>query len=96
MTMRTRSETVTFRRPFVLTGLDGVHPAGRYAVETDEELLPTMSSTSYRRLVTWFRLPAIQPDGWTAPGRTQVAAIDPIELQAALARDARLRAFCTN
>lgn len=88
MTIRTRSEIVTFHGPFVLTGLDGVHPAGRYLVETDEELLPTMSSTAYRRLVTWLRLPAIQSDGSAAPGRTEAAAIDPIELEAVLARDA--------
>ncbi|HUK11049.1 MAG TPA: hypothetical protein VLX09_24490 [Stellaceae bacterium] len=92
MTTRTRSETVTFLRPFVMTGLEGVQPAGRYTVETDEELLPTMSSTAYRRLMTWFRLPAIHPDGSTTPGRTEAAAIDPIELEAALARDATLGA----
>jgi hypothetical protein len=89
---RTRSETVIFLRPFVMTGLEGTQPAGRYTVETDEELLPTLSSTAYRRLVTWFRLPAIQPDGCTAPGRTQVVAIDPIELEAALARDSAVGA----
>ena len=89
MTARTRSETVTFLRPFIMTGLEGVQPAGRYTVETDEELLPTMSSTAYRRVTTWFRLPAIRPDG-TAPGRTQAVAVDPIELEAALDRDATL------
>jgi len=88
MTPRTRSETVTFQRPFVLTGIDGVQPAGRYTVETDEELLPTLASTAYRRLVTWFRLPALPPDARPASGPTQVAPIDPIELSAALARDA--------
>jgi len=89
MTVRTRSEIVTFHRPFVLTGIDGVQPAGRYTVETDEELLPTMTSTTYyRRLVTWFRLPALSPDARPAPGSTQAAPINPIELSAALARDA--------
>lgn len=88
MTPRTRSEIVTFHRPFVLAGIDGVQPAGRYTVETDEELLPTMASTAYRRLVTWFRLPALPPDGRPAPGPTQAAPIVPIELSAALARDA--------
>lgn len=88
MTSRTRTETVIFRRPFVLAGIDGVQPAGRYTVETDEELLPTMSSTAYRRLATWFRLPALPPDAQPARGSTQAAPIDPIELSAALARDA--------
>lgn len=87
MTLRTRSETVTFRRPFVLAGLDGLQPAGRYTVETDEELLPAFSLTAYRRLATWLRLPALAADGMSAGGRTQVATVDPIELESALARD---------
>jgi hypothetical protein len=90
MTLRTRSETVTFTRPFVLTGVDGVQPAGSYAVETDEELLPTLSLTAYRRVETWLRLPALSPGAKSAPARTQVAAVDPLELDAALARDATL------
>jgi hypothetical protein len=92
MALRTRSETVTFCRPFVLEGLDGVQPAGRYTVETDEELLPTVSHTAYRRLATWFRLPALSADGGSTGGRSQVAAIDPIELDAALASDGALTA----
>jgi hypothetical protein len=92
MTLRTRSETVTFCRPFVLAGLDGAQPAGRYTVETDEELLPTVSHTAYRRLATWFRLPAITADERSVGGRTQVASVDPIELEAALARDGALKA----
>lgn len=88
MITRTRSETVTFHRPFVLTGIDGVRAAGRYTVETDEELLPTMSSTAYRRLATWFRLPALPPDARPARGPTQAAPVDPVALAAALARDA--------
>lgn len=90
MTLRTRSDTVTFARPFVLTGLDGVQPAGSYIVETDEELLPTVSLTAYRRLATWLRLPALSAGTKSAPARTQVAAIDPLELEAAVKRDASL------
>jgi hypothetical protein len=92
MTLRTRSETVTFRRPFELTGLDGMQPAGRYTVETDEELLPTVSHSAYRRVATWFRLPALAADGLSAGGRFQVAAVNPIELEAALARDVASKA----
>ena len=87
MTLRTRSATVTFRRPFVLAGLGGLQPAGRYTVETDEELLPAFSLTAYRRIATWFRLPALAADGMSAGARTQVATVDPIELESALGRD---------
>jgi hypothetical protein len=37
------SRTVTFRRPFTVTGVDEVQPAGTYMVETDEELLEDLS-----------------------------------------------------
>jgi len=90
MTLRTRSETITFGRPFALAGLDGVQPAGRYTVETDEELLATVSLTAYHRLATWLRLPALAPDLKSAPARTQIVAVDPTELASALARDASL------
>ena len=53
-------------------------------VETDEELLPDLSFPSYRRIATmiWLR---------SQPGHAimeQVVNIDPLELQAAQARDA--------
>jgi hypothetical protein len=83
-TMRTTCKTVTFTRPFALSGILGVQAAGTYVVEMDDELLPT-SFPAYRRLATLIRLPA-------APGSMvleQVADIDDAELADALARDAR-------
>ena len=47
MTVRTTSKTVTFAHPFNLSGVDEVQPAGTYAVETDEELLQTLSIPAY-------------------------------------------------
>ena len=38
MTNRTTSRTVTFAHAFSLTGVEGVHAPGTYAVEVDEEL----------------------------------------------------------
>lgn len=80
MPVRTSRKTVTFTRPFVLSGMDGVQPAGTYTVETDEELLQDLSFPAYRRIATLIFLPA-------QPGSTilaQVATIDPLELEAAL------------
>lgn len=65
-------------------GLDEAQPAGSYTVETDEELLPTLLHTSYRRTTTWLTLPSHA----AKTGSTQIISIDPIELEAALARDA--------
>ena len=83
-TERTSRRTVTFTRPFSLSGIDGVQPAGSYTVETDEELLPGLSFPAYRRVATLIFLPARPGDA--VSGR--VATIGPLELEAAQERDA--------
>ena len=82
MTTRTTSRTVTFRRPFKLSGADEIQPAGSYVVETDEEKLDT-SFQAYRRLATLIRLPG-RP-GTAEIGR--VVDIDPQELETILNND---------
>jgi hypothetical protein len=84
MTMRTTSRTVTFIHPFNLSGMDKEQPAGTYTVETDEELLQTLSLPAYKRISTLIRLPA-RPRSTMV---TQIVEINPLELAAALARDA--------
>lgn len=84
MSVRTSSKSVTFTRPFFLSGIGEVQPAGTYMVETDEELLAGVSFPAYRRVATLIFLPS-------RPGRAvreQIADIDPLELQAAQERDA--------
>lgn len=76
-------KTVTFRRPFVLGGVDEMLPAGAYSVETDEELLEGISFPAYRRILT---LIGLHPKPGH-PGLTQKLTIDPNELDAALKRD---------
>ena len=83
MTICTSQMTVTFRRPFVLSGFDEALPAGTYSVETDEELLEGISFPAYRRVRTLIRL---HPRAGH-PGLTQTLTIDPNELDAALKRD---------
>jgi hypothetical protein len=83
MTMRTASRTVTFIHPFNLSGMDKEQPAGTYTVETDEELLQTLSLPAYKRISTLMRLPA-RPRSTMV---TQIVEINPLELAAALARD---------
>ena len=85
MTVRTTSKTVTFTHPFNLSGMDEEQPAGTYTVETDEELLKTLSVPAYRRISTLMRLPA-RP---RSPMLTQIVEVNPLELAAALARDAQ-------
>ena len=82
MNRRTSRETVTFARPFSLRGIDGVQPAGTYAVETEEELIEGLSFPAYRRVETVIFLPS------RSGGTDQVTTVDPRELEAALAKDA--------
>ena len=81
MTTRTSTKTATFSRPFKLKGFEQPQPAGTYTVETEQELLDTVTSLAYRRTSTVMLLRA--PGGKV----TQAVTIDPAELDAALARD---------
>ena len=81
---RTRTHTVVFRESFTLSALDGRQPAGTYRVEVDEEQLPTMSGSAYRRVATWLRLPA--PAG--SRDLDRLVNVDAAELEAAMAADA--------
>lgn len=83
--MRTTVATVNFRRAFTLCRGEGPFPPGSYLVETDEELIPSLSFVAYRRISTSMVVP-------TAFGRTtarQWVEIDPADLAAAQLRDAQ-------
>jgi hypothetical protein len=83
---RTKRTTVTFAHPFRLKGVDGVHPAGPYEVDTDEELIDGLSFLSWRRVATMIYLDS-------GDGATEVHRLDPGELDAALRRDAEAAAL---
>ena len=76
---RTLSRLVVFRRPFVLSGLDPLQPAGTYRVDTDEEQLDTLTVVAWRRTATVIQL--------ERAGITVHLAVDPTELHEALMRD---------
>ena len=84
MTMRTRRETVTFRRPFSLMGVDQAQPAGPYVVETSEELLDGLPFPAWRRIATVILR---RPQTGTT-GLKQDLEIDPSELEVIVDRDA--------
>ena len=83
MKTRTSDKTVTFRRPFVLAGLDELLPAGDYSVETEEELVEGISYAVFRRTSTLLLLHAEAG----LPHLARALTIDPAELEAALERD---------
>ena len=90
MMSRTTTKTVTFGRPFALSALECAQPAGTYAVETDEELISSLSFAAYRRTATWLILPRRREGMEPSAGFSEVVAIDPVELERALASDAAL------
>ena len=61
MTMRTRRETVTFKRPACIKGIERLLPAGAYEVVTDEEMIEGLSFASYRRIATAIMVPGAPP-----------------------------------
>ena len=82
MTTRTTRKIVTFRRPFLLQGVDRTLPAGPYEVVTDEELIEGLSFPVYRRLATMY-VPA-----QSHLGSIEMVTIEPDPLRAAQDRDA--------
>ena len=80
MTTRTSHATVTFAHPFALPGVDGVQPAGTYAVDTDEEMIDSLNFVAWRRIATTIHI--------RIHGAVELCAIDPRDLAASLARDA--------
>jgi hypothetical protein len=58
MTTRSRRETVSFRHPFRIRGVDRVLPAGSYQVITDEEMIEGLSFAAFRRVATMIEVPA--------------------------------------
>lgn len=59
MTLRTDRTTVSFLNPFCLRDLEGVHPAGDYIVETDNEVIECLSRVAYRRVATLLTIPRV-------------------------------------
>ena len=76
--MKTKREVVTFPHSFSLEGVDGVVPAGTYAIDVDEDLIEGLSFLAYQRVSTTIYLPL-------ASGSTSLQAIkvDPREIDAA-------------
>jgi len=58
MTIRSRRETITFRHPFRIRGIDRLLPPGAYEVVTDEEMIEGLSFPAYRRVATMIMVPA--------------------------------------
>src|ERR687892_739290 len=92
MTERTTRKTVTFTQPFSLSAIGEVQAAGTYTVETNEELLQSLSFPAYRRIETLIFLPS-RPGGAFVE---RVVKIDPADLETAQNKDAGLFTAATH
>jgi hypothetical protein len=61
MTTRSRRETLTFKHPFRIKGIDRLLSAGDYEVITDEEMIEGLSFASFRRVATMIMVPGAAP-----------------------------------
>ncbi len=84
MNTRTSRKTVTFKMPFLLEGVGRSLPAGPYEVITDEELIEGVSFPVYRRVATMMLVPG------QLSRSVEMLTVDPLELAAALEREAPL------
>jgi hypothetical protein len=57
MTIRSRRETVTFRNPFRIHGIDRMLAAGSYQVIADEETIRSETFSAWRRVGTSIVVP---------------------------------------
>lgn len=83
MTTRTKSITTRFASPFTLRGIETTLPAGEYRIETDEEMIDGLSFIAHRSVATYIHLPSLEE----ASRPSQIVAIDPGDLEAAIAKD---------
>ncbi len=61
MTTRSRMETMTFKQPFRVKGVERELPAGTYEIISEDELIEGLSFPCYRRVSTFIMAPAAPP-----------------------------------
>jgi len=91
MTIRTRRETVTFRHPFRIHGIDRLLPAGSYHVIADEETIDAETFSAWRRVGTSIIVPkedVVEGVMKGVLGSEQMLSIRAVDLADAVASDA--------
>lgn len=61
MTTRSRMETMTFKQPFNVKGVERMLPAGTYEIISEDELIEGLSFPCYRRVSTFIMAPGAPP-----------------------------------
>jgi len=78
--MRSRRETITFRHPFRIKGIDRQLSAGAYEVISDEEMIEGLSFASFRRVATMIMVPGAAPRS-SSMEMISISAIDLTDAQ---------------
>jgi hypothetical protein len=84
MTMRSRRETVHFKHPFQIKGIDRLLSAGAYEVVTDEEMIEGLSFPCFRRVPTMIMVPGLAPRN----SSVEMISISSVDLSDARRNDA--------
>ncbi len=84
MTARSRRETVIFKHPFQIKGVDRTLPAGSYEIVGEDELIEGLSFPCYRRVSTFIMAPAEAPN----QSAMEMISIGPVDLADAQRIDA--------
>ena len=83
MITRSRRETLTFRQPFRISGIDRLLAAGEYEVVTDEEMIEGLSFPCFRRVATMIMVPGAPPRS----SSTEMISISSVDLSDAQRND---------
>jgi hypothetical protein len=84
MTTRSRRETIHFKHPFRINGIDRLLSPGAYEVVTDEEMIEGLSFPCFRRVATLIMVPGAPPHA----SSTEMISISSVDLSDAQRNDA--------
>jgi hypothetical protein len=80
MTIRSRKETMVFRQPFCIKGVDRTLPGGSYEIISEDELIEGLSFPCYRRVGTFIVAPGAPPHQ-SSTEMIQISALDLADAQ---------------
>jgi hypothetical protein len=92
LSLKTTRGTATFNEPFSLRNVEGTQPAGEYNVFVEDELIPGLSRTAWRRVSTLLQTPSIS----SSQEHSRLVVVSPTELEAALMKDQHLTVVTGN
>jgi hypothetical protein len=85
MTVKVTRTTVSFNGPFSLRNVEGIQPAGTYAVCVEEELIEGLSHAAYRRISTTIQIQIASTA--SSDVQSRFVKVDQTDLDATLMKD---------